>query len=149
MSHSKILPPTYLYAAIGMMVILHLLMPGGRLLSGPLVLLGLIPLVTGVVFNLLADRAFKQQDTTVKPFDEASTLVTTGVFRVSRNPMYLGFVLGLIGIALLLGSAVPWLVIPVFVILINRRFIRTEEAMLEARFGPSFRDYTRRTRRWI
>jgi len=131
------------------MVGLHLLVPGVQLLTRPWVFLGLIPLLGGVAINLLADRAFKQQGTTVKPFEESSCLITTGIFCVSRNPMYLGFALGLAGIAVLLGSLTPWLVLPAFVVVIDSRFIRAEEAMLEQQFGDSFRHYKHTTRRWI
>lgn len=149
MSGKRMLPPAYLYAAIGLMILLHLAVPGPRLLAMPLALLGFLPLVLGVWINLLADRAFKQQGTTVKPFQESSALVTTGVFRLSRNPMYLGFVLGLIGIALLLGSLTPWIVIPVFAVVVDIVFIRVEEEMLRARFGQAFLEYKRATRRWV
>lgn len=149
MPEKRILPPIYLYAAIGLMVILHVVIPGVQVLSSPLIFLGLLPLVLGVVINLLADNAFKQQGTTVKPFEESSALVITGVFRFSRNPMYLGFVLGLIGIALLLGSLTPWIVIAVFAVLMDAMFIRGEENMLAARFGQDFLEYQRQTRRWI
>ena len=149
MPNKRILPPTILYAAIGLMVVLHLIVPGPQLLAMPLALVGLLPLVLGVWINLLADGAFKQRGTTVKPFQESSALVTTGVFRLSRNPMYLGFVLGLIGIALLLGSLTPWIVIPVFAVVVDIVFIRVEEQMLLAKFGQGFLDYKRATRRWI
>jgi len=149
MSHKNILPPIYLYTAIGLMVILHILFPGIQVLSGPLVFLGVIPLTVGVVINLLADKAFKQRGTTVKPFEESSALVTTGVFRLSRNPMYLGFVLGTVGIGLLLGSLTPWVVIVGFVFVIDSIFIRTEEQMLMRCFGQSFLEYKQHTRKWI
>ena len=149
MTRRKILPPTYLYGAIGLMVALHLIAPITTLLDGLAVLTGLIPLVIGVVINLLADRAFKQHATTVKPFEQSSALVTGGVFRFSRNPMYTGFVLGLVGIALLLGSLSPWLVVIGFVPVMETAFIRAEEAMLEQRFGEAFRAYQQQTRRWL
>lgn len=149
MPNRKLLQPTYLYAAIGVMLILHLLLPGPRLLTVPLIFAGLLPLVAGVAINLLADRAFTQHHTTVRPFAESSALVTSGVFRRSRNPMYLGFVLGLVGIALLLGSLTPWIVVVLFPFVIHRQFIRFEERMLLDRFGPAYRDYRARTRRWL
>jgi protein-S-isoprenylcysteine O-methyltransferase Ste14 len=63
--------------------------------------------------------------------------------------MYLGMALGLSGVALLLGAVTPLLVIPVFVLLVSRRFIAVEERMLAATFGQAFDAYRRRTRRWI
>ena len=106
------MPPTYLLASIVAMVALHFLLPGMKLISFPWRLLGIVPFVVGVALNLLADGAFKRRRTTVKPFEESSALVTEGVFRITRNPMYLGFVLILLGIALGLGSLVPFAVTP-------------------------------------
>ncbi len=63
--------------------------------------------------------------------------------------MYLGMALVLIGVAILLGSLSPFLVIPIFVWLITARFIKFEEKMLEDTFGLKYLDYARRVRRWI
>ena len=104
----RILPPSYFLAAIVFMVALHFLFPIRRVLNFPWSLAGLVPLVVGCGFNLFADQRFKTNATTVKPFEKSSTLVTSGVFGISRNPMYLGMVLILLGIALLLGSATPF-----------------------------------------
>jgi protein-S-isoprenylcysteine O-methyltransferase Ste14 len=76
-------------------------------------------------------------------------LLTTGPFRVSRNPMYLGMAAALLGVAVTLGSATPFLVAPVFGVLLARRFIRPEEAALASRFGAAWTAYARRTRRWL
>ncbi len=149
MSTKRILPPTYLLAALALMVALHLLLPGPRLLSGLFTLLGLVPLLAGVAINLVADGEFKRLGTTVKPGEESTTLVTTGVFRLSRNPMYLGFVLVPVGVALQLGTLTPWIVVLAFVVLMDVLFIRPEEDMLEETFGQAFLDYKRRTRRWL
>jgi len=149
MQPGKLLPPTYLYSAIGLIVVLHVLLPGAQVLHFPWRYLGIIPLILGSAFNLMADRSFKQHNTTVKPFEESAFLVTEGVFRFSRNPMYLGFVLLLAGIALLLGSITSWIVVAVFPFLMEWRFIRIEEAMLEARFGEVWLAYKQGVRRWF
>jgi protein-S-isoprenylcysteine O-methyltransferase Ste14 len=87
--------------------------------------------------------------TTVKPFQESNTLVTGGVYSFSRHPMYLGFVLVLIGIAILLGALTPWVIVGAFIILIELVFIQVEEHMLSEKFGASWEDYKRKVRRWI
>jgi protein-S-isoprenylcysteine O-methyltransferase Ste14 len=145
----KPLPPAYLLIAIALMFALDILLPLRRVVFGLWRLIGLAPLALGVVLNMLADRALKLSDTTVKPFRESSTLVTDGVFRLSRHPMYLGMVLMLIGIAILLGSLMPWTIILAFVVLLEEIFIRIEESMLEETFGNSYRLYKRKSRRWI
>jgi protein-S-isoprenylcysteine O-methyltransferase Ste14 len=145
----KMLPPTYFICTIGLAVSLHFLFPVRHFISLPWRILGLIPLAIGLALNLLADQAFKRHNTTVKPFAESSALVTDGVFNVSRNPMYLGMVLILLGVATLLGSAAPFAVIPVLAVLLERIFIVPEERMLEDTFGDRFRQYRNRVRRWI
>ena len=92
---------------------------------------------------------FRRAGTTVKPFQEPSTLVLSGPFRLTRNPIYVGMVGGLLGLEVLLGSATPFLVVSVFAILIDRRFIRAEEASLEKTFGDAYREYKTRVRRWL
>jgi protein-S-isoprenylcysteine O-methyltransferase Ste14 len=131
------------------MVVLHFLFPVSKIIPFPWSLLGVIPLSFGLVINLIADRAFKKHATTVKPFEESTALITAGVFRFSRNPMYLGFVLILLGIATLMGSLTPYLVIPPFAVLMNVLFIRVEERMLEATFGESWLEYSSRVRQWL
>jgi protein-S-isoprenylcysteine O-methyltransferase Ste14 len=145
----KILPPTYLWISIGIIVALHFIIPVKQIIPWPWNLTGILPLVLGAVINILADQAFHEVGTTVKPFQESSSLITDGVFRISRNPMYLGFVLILIGIAVLMGSVVPFLIIPVFAIWMDQVFIQTEEQMLAEKFGQGWLDYKHRVRRWI
>ncbi len=98
---------------------------------------------------MLADQKFKKHGTTVKPFEVSTALVTDGVFSISRHPMYLGMTLILLGIGVLLGSATPFAVVPVFTVLIDRIFIVQEEKMLEDTFGDQFRQYRKQVRRWI
>jgi protein-S-isoprenylcysteine O-methyltransferase Ste14 len=105
--------------------------------------------VTGIILNLAADAAFKKHQTTVKPFEKSAVLITAGVYRISRHPMYLGMALILLGIAILMGSAMPFIVIPVFCILMEMVFVRTEEGMLEEQFGPEWVAYTKKVRKWI
>ena len=145
----KLLPPSYFFGALLLAVVLHFLPPGYQLLTFPWRLLGLAPLVIGIVLNVLADQAFKKYATSVKPFEKSSTLVTGGVFRVTRNPMYLGMILILFGVAMLLGSASPFVAVPPLVALLDRVFIAPEEHMLEDTFGERFLQYRKPVRRWI
>jgi protein-S-isoprenylcysteine O-methyltransferase Ste14 len=149
MKGRKVLPPTYLWIAIAVMLALHFLLPLVRIIAWPWTLLGIIPLAGGIALNLIADSAFRTAKTTVKPFEESTVLVTSGVFGISRHPMYLGFVLALIGIAVLLGSLAPWAVIPVFAVLMDRIFIQVEESMLQVKFAQAWLEYKATVRRWI
>ena len=149
MKSTKILPPTYLLIAMIAMLVLHFLFPVARIVPPVWNLLGLVFLAAGVIMNLIADKAFHQAGTTVKPFEESSKLVTNGVFQASRNPMYLGFVLILTGTAILLRSLSPYMIIFAYAFLVDRRFIRVEEGMLAKKFGSSWEQYKSRTRRWF
>lgn len=149
MQERNIMPTAWLVIALLAMIGLHFLLPVSRVIPRPWNLLGLVPLVIGVILNLSADRAFKQAETTVKPFEESTALVTDGTFKISRNPMYLGFALILIGVAVLLGSVTPWMVLPLFIVLMDRAYIEVEERMMAEQFGHAWSRYTERTRRWV
>lgn len=96
-------------------------------------------------------HAFARQRTTFNPLaPEASrALVTTGVYRFSRNPMYLAMLLLLAAWGLWLGNIASWLLLPLSVWLLNTLQIKPEERVLRARFGREFEDYARRVRRWL
>ncbi|MCP4167781.1 MAG: isoprenylcysteine carboxylmethyltransferase family protein [Chloroflexi bacterium] len=146
---NRILPPTYFFCAIVLAVLLHFLLPVHQFFAFPWRLLGLVPLLIGVLLNVLADRTFKKYGTTVKPFEDSNALVTAGVFNVTRNPMYLGMVLILLGAASLLGSVTPFAAFIFLGVLLDYMFISPEEQMLEDIFGDQFRQYRKRVRRWI
>jgi protein-S-isoprenylcysteine O-methyltransferase Ste14 len=149
MKTKLILPPTYLLIALLAMLVLHFAVPGNKMIALPWNLLGLFPICIGIALNIIADSAFHKAGTTVKPFQVSSVLVTSGVFKMSRHPMYLGFVLILIGVAILLGSLTPWVVIPIFAVLMEVVFIRVEERMLEEVFGQDWLAYKKKVRCWI
>lgn len=149
MKEKKVLPPTYLLVAIVLTLALHFLLPLYKLVPMPWNLLGILPLAAGIALNLSADKAFHQAQTTVKPFEESAALLTTGVFRITRNPMYLGYLLILLGVALIVGSVTPYAVLLVFAVLMDRVFIRVEEQMMEAQFGQDWVEYAQEVRRWV
>jgi protein-S-isoprenylcysteine O-methyltransferase Ste14 len=149
MKSIKIMPPTWMLIAIIAMLVLNFLLPVVKIIPTLWNLCGLVFLVSGITLNLIADRAFQQVGTTVKPYQESSNLVTGGVFQISRNPMYLGMVLMLIGIAVLLRSLSPLLIVIPFAILIDQIYIRVEEQMLMEKFGAKWQAYKAQTRRWL
>ena len=94
-------------------------------------------------------QLIQKQETTVKPLEEPTELITTGAFRVSRHPMYLGFVTVLLGIAVLMGSLKPYAGVFVFAIFMDVILIRFEEKKLEDTFGEAWFEYKKKVRRWI
>jgi protein-S-isoprenylcysteine O-methyltransferase Ste14 len=146
---SKILPPTYFLILLLSSVALHFLCPVWKIIPGPYRYLGIIPIVLGMVLNLWADSLFKKKKTTVKPYESPAELVTSGPFRISRHPMYVGMVAMLLGVAIVLGSVIPFVFPVLFVILMETMFIPLEERELEEAFGVNYLDYKRKVRRWI
>jgi protein-S-isoprenylcysteine O-methyltransferase Ste14 len=145
----RLLPPAYFLLAIAIMLTLHYRFPMVRWLGESVRLWGLAPIILGVVVGGFANAQFRRRGTTVKPFQLSSALVTGGLFRVSRNPMYLAMVLILTGIAVVLGSLTPLVVVPLFVWLMTALFIRHEEASLEEQFGDDYTGYKQSVRRWF
>jgi protein-S-isoprenylcysteine O-methyltransferase Ste14 len=132
---------------------------GTRLVSSPFMLRGLFGFWTRVVFGgiliagglilaSLAIRNFRQAATNVEPWKPSVTLVTTGIYGLMRNPMYTAMMVFIAGIAIALGS--DWtlvLVVPAALIL-HFGVVKREERYLEAKFGDSYREYTRRVPRY-
>ncbi|HDH57573.1 MAG TPA: isoprenylcysteine carboxylmethyltransferase family protein [Bacteroidetes bacterium] len=147
--NKRALPPTYLFLALVVIVVLHFLLPGKQIIAFPWNILGIFPVIVGSLFNLAADKALKKHETTVKPFQKSTALITDGVYGISRHPMYLGFVLILGGVVVLLGSLTPYIVVVLFPILMEGVFIRIEEKMLEEQFGERWSSYKAKVRRWV
>ena len=142
-------PPMYLGIAVLLMIGLHKVAPGKQIIPWPVRYLGIVPFAVGLWLVLWVNAIFRRVGTTIKPFEDSSALVTQGPFRVSRNPIYLGMSIALFGVAVLLGSLTPFLVVPLFAALIDARFVRAEEGILTKTFGRQFEDYMRRVRRWL
>ncbi len=148
MSPRRINPPHYFLGAIVAMLALAQA-PGAALLTAPWHYGGAAPLVAGIAIALFASRQFAAVGTNIIPLTRSSALVTSGAFALTRNPMYLGMVLALIGIGLLLNRPWPWLVPVVFVSVLYLRFIRHEEALMAETFGDTYLAYRQRVRRWM
>jgi protein-S-isoprenylcysteine O-methyltransferase Ste14 len=143
------LPPVLLLLAIVAMAALDTLLPVADIVEGRWRLLGLLPAAAGIGLNVWSSRLFERHGTTIKTAATSTTLVVDGPFRYSRNPMYLGMVLLLMGLALVLGSLTPWFVLPVFIALIQYEFILMEERKMAGEFGAQYAEYRRRVRRWL
>ncbi len=145
----RIFPPFWLLFALITMVVLHRWAPLLQFyepLAGGWSFLLFVP---GLILTLIAVWGFKKAKTGVVPFSKSTTLVTGGVYRYTRNPMYLGMALILGGLAIKLGSLGAWLPIPLFVAIIQHQFIRAEEIFLNAIYGDQYQQFCQRVRRWI
>ena len=145
----KLLPPHLLYLSIIIMIFLHFLFPVKQLLNFPATLIGLVPFIIGVFMAQREKNRFAKYETNIKTFDKPNKLLTDGLFKYSRNPMYLGFVIALSGIWLLLGSISPLIIIPLFIIITNFIYVSFEERMMTDTFGELYLSYKSKTRKWI
>jgi len=107
--------------------------------------------VVGGLISLLGVIAFRQVKTTVDPRtpDRATHLVIVGIYQWSRNPMYLGFVIFLIGWAIFLSNTVTIIPIPVFILYMNHFQIKPEERFMLEKFADEYEAYMTKVRRWI
>lgn len=141
-------PPIWTAGFLGAIWGLHWAWPFGVFgVAGRL--LGPAFLMAGLVFMLLAVRRMANARTTVIPRRDATSLVTSGVFAFSRNPIYLGDVLVVL-------AAIFWWDVPlglplvaVFIAILQARFISGEEARLQAKFGAAYTDWAAQVRRWL
>lgn len=133
-----------LMASVAVIVPATLVIPARLPLAVALVVAGALVALAGVA-------AFRRHQTTVNPLapQQASSLVASGIYRVSRNPMYLGFLLALAGWGVFLANWAAALLLPMFVVYMNRFQIAPEERALQEKFGATFTAYARSVRRWL
>ena len=142
------LPPIWLFLFVIAALLLDRLAPVGLL--GPVgTVAGLGLGLAGLALAALAARRMRAAATTVLPHREPSALVTDGVFRLSRNPIYLADALILLGVLCWIDAPLLLPLVPAFMALLAHRFILPEEARLKRLFGPAYDDWAATTRRWI
>ncbi|NOC84034.1 isoprenylcysteine carboxylmethyltransferase family protein [Ruegeria sp. HKCCD6428] len=103
----------------------------------------------GILIAVLAVVEFRRHKTTVVPHETPSSMVQSGIYKRSRNPIYVGDVLILAGLILRFDAVLSLVLVPVFVWVLERRFILPEEDRLRRTFRADFARYERKTRRWI
>ena len=147
----KIPPPIVMLLSAALMwvvsravPVLNFTLPWQRVIAGCVVVVGVITSMSGVI-------SFRRAGTTVNPLtpQKASSLVTSGIYQHTRNPMYLGLLLVLLAWAIFLGNILAFVMLPLFILYINRFQIEPEERALKNRFGRDFEQYQSHVRRWI
>jgi protein-S-isoprenylcysteine O-methyltransferase Ste14 len=149
-SAGVVAPPPLIYLgglAVGFG--LEALLPGGSLPGALRWVLGAALVLGGTALLASFNTAFHRKGTAVEPWKPTTAIVTTGPYRLTRNPAYLGMALVYAGIALLADA--PWVLVPLPFVLavIDRAVIAREERYLERKFGREYLDYKQRVRRWI
>jgi protein-S-isoprenylcysteine O-methyltransferase Ste14 len=143
----RLLPPALAFISILMMLVLSYTAPVAIVINN-LWIAGVLSLI-GVILLLGGSSTFARVGTNIKTFNDPNKLVTSGLFRFSRNPMYLGFTCLLTGIAFALGTLSALAVAFSFFLITNFWYIAFEEKKMEEIFGEEYLAYKRQTRRWI
>ena len=115
------------------------------------IILGSFMIISGLIIILSAIILFKKYKTTITPLkpSKATKLITDGIYKFSRNPMYLGLLLVLLGISIILNLIGGFFLIPLFILYLNLFQIIPEENAMVDLFKDEFLDYKKNVRRWI
>ena len=148
---TKIPPPLLGLMTALMMWLLTQLLPTLSLVSSNLYRVGIVIMLAGVCLDLVAFFQFRNKHTSINPLhpEKASTMVITGLYKYTRNPMYLGLLIVLTGWALFLGNLASFACLPIFMRVLTRFQILPEERILTEKFGAPYEEYLGKVRRWI
>lgn len=145
----KLIPPYLLIVSALLMICLHVFLPVVHFIHQPFNFSGFFFIACGLVVAKNIGRRFSNVNTEIHTFKNPRHLVTTGLFKYTRNPIYVGFVVVLIGFALLLGSVTSFLPVMLFFAVIHFWYIPFEEKALERQFGEEYRKYKKEVGRWF
>ena len=145
----KFPPPLLLLAAVGGAWLANLLKPLPIVAGDALLVSGIAVIALALLIALIALAHFFEAKTHVEPWHPTTAIIRKGVYRLSRNPIYLSFCIAAVGTGLVLNSW--WVVASVMVLkpLLERLVISREEAYLEKKFGDHYLEYKRQVRRWL
>jgi protein-S-isoprenylcysteine O-methyltransferase Ste14 len=142
-------PPLIFLGGLAIGFGLEALLPSASLPDALRWLLGAVLLIAGLALLASFNTLFHRHDTAVEPWKPTTAIVTSGPYRLTRNPAYLGMALVYVAIAVLASAL--WVLVPLPIVLavINNGVIKREERYLERKFGAEYVDYKSRARRWI
>jgi protein-S-isoprenylcysteine O-methyltransferase Ste14 len=143
----RIYPPLLAGGLLLATLVIHLFTEHGAVALHHL--LGLLLVAGGVGLSAFAAALFQARETTKHPYGAPAAFVSEIPYTVTRNPMYVGLAVTLLGFAIFFGSIVMAAAPVIFVVAIDRLLIPGEEAAMEGRFGESYREYKARVRRWL
>ena len=149
MKKLKIDAANYFMLIIIVNILLHYIIPIKQIIFPPYRYIGIILFILGWIPNIWLGIHFRRIGTSIPSKEMPKKFVTTGLFKISRNPNYLGMIIALFGEAIFLGSLITFRLPVLFVILINKFNIPFEEKNLERKFGEKYKDYKKKVRRWI
>ncbi len=112
-------------------------------------IIGIVIIVTGLFFNFPALRQFFKTKNTIITIKPANSLQTTGIYAISRNPMYISLILIYIGLSIIIGNLWNFIFLPLLLLVVQEYIIKREEKYLERRFGKEIFNYKLKVRRWL
>ena len=142
------MPPVIILIAILFQIALHKLLPI-MIIFEKMYWIGIVMGFLGFFIFTGSALLFRINKTTMIPFQDPSFLITNGIYKYTRNPMYLGMLFIQFGIAIYFGSISPFIIPFLFIPIMNSRIIQHEEVMLEKQFGESYIIFKNSVRRWI
>ena len=142
-------PPVLLLIAIGISYLVSTFVPSFHFVNQPLSTLGLVLVTIGIGLFIWAVQFFQKHNTTIHPRGKPSSLIIEGPYRLTRNPIYLGFLLIALGTALFFANILAIVGPILFFFFIGAFIIPFEEETLGRTFGKTYHSYLKRTRRWI
>ncbi len=146
------IPPPLFYVAIFFAaVLMQRLLPLSRnfFYTTTSKIIGSVVILIGLLFNLPALRQFFKTKNTLVTIKPANSLQTTGIYSVSRNPMYLSLLLFYIGLSFIIGNWWNLILLPFLILIVQEYVIKREEKYLDRRFGQQYFDYKAKVRRWL
>ncbi len=141
-------PPLIYLLSIVTGLVIQIIFPV-KILPSLAIVLGLVLIAVGLALNVWSDRLFGEANTAVNPDITPTTLVTSGVYQYTRNPMYLGLTLLQIGIGLALNNIWLLLILVPTLFIMTTQVIQREETFLKAEFGQAYLEYKAKVRRWL
>ena len=125
------------------------LFPQFRVISGDYRYIGILILISGLSITFYSFFLFKKNKTPILPGQKPTFVVAEGPYKFTRNPMYLGVSIGLLGISIYFGNLLTFISPIIFFLAMNLFYIPREEKLMEQLFGKKYSDYKSKVRRWI
>jgi protein-S-isoprenylcysteine O-methyltransferase Ste14 len=145
----SLLPDGFFVLFLASEILSHLFFPIARVVFFPYTLSGIVLIVSGILLTIWTNYNLLKKGTAIMPYEMPRHLITSGPYRFSRNPLYLGMAAALFGAAVFLGSLAPFIFPAIFMIVIEKSFISAEEKNLAKEFGSRYGEYKKSVRRWI
>jgi len=143
------IPPIYFFLGILSSIASFFVFRSFNLISFPLSILIGIPLILCGLFLIRGPHFLLKKNNTPENFKKSTCLVRNGLYKYSRNPMYLGFLIFLIGLSFALGNLISFISPMLFFTIINWMFIPYEEEKMEYELGTEYLEYKKKIKRWI